>query len=400
MFKVTAHWLAQFKPTDKQYKRYSNNINIVVNPSGKVSLTFYYKDDERRQHRYNLGAYRGRPTKEFIATVNEEYARLNLGLLNGAQSTSKDELEKEWRRLQPPQSTDMDFGPLPPEYRAEVDRKKFKAIARQYCYWFKEAGKVSYVNEWTMVAKLVDGVGKAPGLGDLLPDDIRGVHVQRILDVISSDRPTSAHSLRKMCTRMWRWMKRYEHVSSTEPVADLEAQAPDPRDRLITEPELKRLVNGCHPYFMAVVLNPLRIGEHCKLHWDNIDQDLNATAVVKGGKKHEQPLTPAYIACAGSQRDKGGYLFPGRYGGHYQRTSLSNLANDWIKTCGVDGAVAHDLRKSFGSWHERQGTPFPIWDACLAHRKKGLHAVYGLYDYSNEMRKAIEVWDEYVRGLV
>jgi integrase len=98
---------------------------------------------------------------------------------------------------------------------------------------------------------------------------------------------------------------------------------------------------------MAVVLNPLRVGEHCKLHWDNIEDDLTATVVLKGGRKHEQPLTPAYIACATSQRDNGGYLFPGRYGGHYHRTSLSDLANDGIKSRGVEGAVAHDLRKSF-----------------------------------------------------
>ena len=95
MYKVTAHWLAQFKPKDKQYKRYKDNINIVVNPSGKVSLTFYYKDDDRQQHRYKLGAYRGKPTKEFIATVNEEYARLYAGLLNGAQAFWKVEHEKE-----------------------------------------------------------------------------------------------------------------------------------------------------------------------------------------------------------------------------------------------------------------------------------------------------------------
>lgn len=197
--------MAQFKPTGKQYKRYSNNINIVVNPSGKVSLTFYYKDDDRQQHRYKLGTYRGKATKEFLVVVNEEYARLNLGLLNSTQSFWKDELEKEWYRNHPTRSTDMDmdFGPLPPECQAEEDRKKFKAVAGGYCHWFKDAGKVLYVNEWTMVAKLVNGVGKAPGLGDHLPDDIRGAHVQRILDVISSDRPTSAHSLPKMCTRLW-----------------------------------------------------------------------------------------------------------------------------------------------------------------------------------------------------
>jgi len=61
-------------------------------------------------------------------------------------------------------------------------------------------------------------------------------------------------------------MKCRELVSSTEPVADLEAEALDPRDRLITEPELRRLLDGCHPYFMAVVLHPLRVGEHGKVH--------------------------------------------------------------------------------------------------------------------------------------
>ena len=398
MFRITANWLSQFKEV-KRY--YSNNIRVTVNRSGMIRLDFYFKDEYEKQHTHLLGKFKGKPDKALLDDLNQNYSDYAAQLLNGAKKFFDAEAEKEWLRNHPsPSNEDIDFGPLPPKHQAAVEASKFKAIVKEYCDWFEDQGKASADNERYLTKKLVDGVGKVKGLGNLNPEEIEGKNIQRILDEIASKHPQSANHVKKMTSRLWRWMKRRGYVSHKGAVEDLEAKAPPPRDRLVTEAELKRLVKGVHPYYLAVIINPLRLVEHCRMNWDDIDDDLNATVVVKGGRKHIQPVTERYLALGRTTREEGGHLFTGRHGkGHILRTSLSNIGFDHAKAQGIEDFHNHDLRSAFGSWHERNKTPFEVWDACLAHRKQGMRGVYGLYGYLDEKREAIEAWEEYIFSL-
>lgn len=398
--KVTANFFKRLKPQSKAYRVYEDNLKISVNPTGLIRVDFIYKDQDRKQHLILLGKFKGTPEKEMLKHIVDEHARLKLALLNGAKAFWEAEGEKEWIRNHPRPSADTEFGPLPPKYQAEADAEKFRAIVKEYCDWFEDQGKASSDNERYLTKKLVEGVGKARGLGNLNPEQIEGKHIQRILDEIASKHPQSANHVKKMTSRLWRYMKRRGYVSHKGAVEDLDAKAPPPRDRLVTEAELKRLVKGIHPYYLAVIINPLRLVEHCRMNWDDIDDDLNATVVVKGGRKHIQPVTERYLALGRSTREEGGYLFTGRHGkGHILRTSLSNLGFDHAKAKKVEDFHNHDIRSAFGSWHEKNKTPFEIWDACLAHRKQGMRGVYGLYGYLDEKREAIEAWEDYIYSL-
>ena len=402
MFRITANWCAKYQPDGRQKKYHDENIRVTVNRSGLVRLDFYFREHEQQYFRA-LGKYHGKPTKEFLVEANDEYARLSRALLFGAKAFWEDETGKAIDKAQPRPGPDdliaLKATPLPPELKAMAEGEKFSAIVKEYCDSFEAKGKVSYENERALVKKLVKGVGRAKGLGDLLPSDITAPQVQSILDALS-DRPTTANAVKKLTSRLWRWMKRRGYVTNKEAVEDLDADAPRPRDRLITESELRVLVKGCHPYFLAVVRNPMRLIEHTRVNWDQIDEDNNVTVRVKGGRNHVQPLTEAYLACGRNTRDQGGNLFTGRHGKWtILRTSLSDLCNNWIRDNEVHNATAHDLRKSFASWHERQGTSRDIWDACLAHHKPGLFGVYGLYDFLPEKREAIEAWDEFITSM-
>ena len=93
-------------------------------------------------------------------------------------------------------------------------------------------------------------------------------------------------------------------------------------------------------------------------------------------------------------------MLPGRHGyTQLLRTSLSDIGSNWAKQHGIPDHHNHDWRTTFGTWHEKQGTPFDVWDACLSHEKKGIRSVYGQYKYLPERREALQTWAEYLESF-
>jgi integrase len=402
------------------------NLSAMVNPSGKISLAFYFHADGR-QIRWKLGSYHGKPSKQILQYLNAEYQRLRSGLtaatttgLKVYQDTgnyNKDGtaifrilvgpdafLEQEHQRLMAEAETEpsddpIECPPLPKEYLDRQKRKQFRFACMQYLDWF-DSEKQSGVNERSLVGKLVDGFGSAPGLGELEPAQITGPQVQRILDAVRKKHPTTANSVKKVTSRLWSWLKRRGWVATREPILDLDAKAPPPRQRLFSEDEMPRLLTDCHPYYRALALSPLRLVEHTRVHWDRIDQDMNATVKVKDGREHVQPLTESYLSCRRTKRSGGGYLLPGRHGyTQLLRTSLSDLGAQWAAEVGIIDHHNHDWRKCFTSWGEKEHIAYDVLDACLSRKKAGLRAVYGLYGYLPEKREALTRWATYLDGL-
>ncbi len=415
MQKITAHFLKSFTPSDRQQKHRRDNLQIIVNPSGKVSLSFYYHA-AGKQSFIKLGAFKGVPSREFVDQIQAEYSRLYAALTNATGSNLKavsidgrvvfgaEAFEaQEFDRQEPQPDPNPEFGALPQKYleqrQREMEQATFRFAALLYLDQYERTHR-SASNETSLLKHLVNGYGDAKGLRDLDVGDIKEHQIQRILDEVARDYPTTAHHVRKCATRLWRWMKRRGRVESREVTKDLEAKEPPPRTRVFTEQEMKVLLTGCHQYYRAVALNPMRLAEHCRVHWDKIDADNNATVLIKGGREHIQPLTDAYIACGRTDREQGGYLLPGRHGyTQLLNTSLSEIGTAWARKQGIGDHHSHDWRSTFATWHERQKTPYDVIDSCLSHQKKGIRKVYGLYQYLDEKREALEQWAGYLRGL-
>ena len=121
---------------------------------------------------------------------------------------------------------------------------------------------------------------------------------------------------------------------------------------------------------------------------------------VKGGGEHIQPLTDAYLACGRTTRSEGGWLLPGRFGyTQLHETSLSDIGSQWGKAQGIPDHHSHDWRTTFGTWQAKQGTPYDVWDACLAHSKTGIRRVYDQWRYLPERREALQAWADYLESF-
>lgn len=396
MHKVTAHWLSQFKVKGKQYKRNQHNLSVVVNPSGKISIAFYYKADGK-QKRIPIGSYVGKPSKELIAEMNASYQSLLVDHAQGMDIVTE-RAEAQGFHDNRPQESDFDLfkaTPLPVEYT-------LRHAARLYLIDFKAQGKASYMQEGSYLKKMIEGFGNAPGVGELAPDSIQPHQLQRILDEIRKQYPRTANHSKKAVSRLWAFMKRQGMVKSREVTLDLQAPEPAARDRLLTEAELRKLSRGCHRYFLALMLNPLRVAETARMSWEMIDGDDNALLVVKSeeGRQHLQPLQDSYLQCSPTYESRDGYLFPGRHGyGHIMPNSLSEIGRKWISEVGLKDATSHDLRSACYSFGEKHGVSDKILHSVLAHKKSGLTGVYGLYDQLEERREFLEEWASYILWL-
>ena len=414
MQKITAHFLKSFKPGGKQVRHRRHNLQVITNPSGKVSLAFYFNADGK-QVTIKLGAFKGIPSQEFVTEMQAEYSRLYQGLLNasssGLKAVSVDDrvvtgaeafLEKEFDRQEtPPDPADTDFGPLPAGYAEQLQRERDAKTFRFACRRYLEDYLLTHPegSESSLLRHLVEGYGKAQGLGKLEPGAIKAHQIQSILDAQKVDMAYTAHHTKKCANRLWRWMRR-RGIVETYVTSDLEAKEPPPRERVFSEQEIAVLLDDCHPYYRAIALNPLRLVEHCRVHWDAIDEGLNATVQVKGGRDHVQPLTQAYIACGRTTREQGGWLLTGRHGNRQmQSRSLSDIGRQRGEECGIENHHSHDWRSTFATWHERQKTPYEVVDACLSHQKTGIRKVYGLYQYLDEKREALQAWADYLESF-
>jgi integrase len=246
---------------------------------------------------------------------------------------------------------------------------------------------------------LVDGYGKAKGLGKLEPKDIEGHQIQAILDALKKDQSHTPSAVRGVATRLWLWMKRRNWVKSKDASLDLDAPMPKPRDRKFNEDEIRLLLNGCSNHYRAIALNPLRIAEHCRIHWSLIDADNNATIKVKGGKQHIQPLTDDYLACSDQpRRSIGGDFFLNKRGLALTKDALSRIGTARAREVGVQNHHCHDWRQTFGVWAEKERIQFEFWDSCLSHEQQtGIRKVYGGYQYLEEKRETLEKWNDYLR---
>lgn len=60
----------------------------------------------------------------------------------------------------------------------------------------------------------------------------------------------------------------------------------------------------------------------------------------------------------------------------------------------------HDLRRTVRTGLSRLQCPNEIAEAVLGHTRGGVEGIYNLYKYDAECRKWLQVWADYLDGLI
>lgn len=89
----------------------------------------------------------------------------------------------------------------------------------------------------------------------------------------------------------------------------------------------------------------LRRGEIARVHSDDVVADSAGRSLIVRGKGDKQRIVPLPDDLAGIIMDARGYLFPGRFGGHVEKSYIG----DHISRLLPDGYAAHTLRHRFAT---------------------------------------------------
>ena len=179
--------------------------------------------------------------------------------------------------------------------------------------------------------------------------------------------------------------------------------------------ELPELINKVRKYpsrtmvigiELAILLSPRPSELRCAT-WEQFDfkkKLWNRPAeVMKGGIAHTIPLPKQAITLLKeleTYKTESPYLFPSRR--TYQEPVSDGTFNTVLKRCGYTGKqTMHGFRHIASTTLNNQfSDKEQVIEACLAHKKKGVKAVYDKSNHLEERKLVMQWWADYIEGIV
>jgi integrase len=248
-------------------------------------------------------------------------------------------------------------------------------------------------------------------LDKLSLSDVGDAELSRELDKLKRRPGEQLHAFR-VCRTFLSWCvkppRRYI------PHSPLEGYAPPTKDgtndRILSLDELKKIWLAAEGSFGALVqlliLTSARKMEIGALRWDWLVDGV-LTIPGEARKNHKSlvlPLGPLARSIMDAQPKKGSYVFPGRLltDTHINPGSFGKPKRALDLKSGVSGYGLHSLRKTTAT-NMASFTPPHILQAILGHSSgpvSQLQALYNKYEYLEEKRAALQLWEEKLISLL
>jgi len=203
------------------------------------------------------------------------------------------------------------------------------------------------------------------------------------------------------------------------------------RDRVLSDDELRalwrttdRLSYPYGPLYRILALTGLRLGEVCGARWSEFDLERREWTIpaermkkVKGGAKPVMvPLTDAMLDVLESlpRFHNGDFVFthtgkqplkPALFSDPKERLDrvmleeLAAMAGDASRVT-LPPFVNHDIRRTVRTHLSALRIGEEVREAVLAHVRPGIKGVYDKYQYLDEKREALTLWNTRLRDIV
>ncbi len=363
--KFTPMTIKHLKPSEKVVEYFEEghgkgegSFGLRVNPSGiKTWFIMYWSRDGKRK-RYTLGRYPALSLKQAREKAKKYFYEISEGKdpqNKKIQYRKSETLNDLWDAyLESPRATDK----APVTLREE--RRKYEKHIRAT-------------------------------IGSLKLQDIERRDISRILQQVASTGPINANRLYALLSMLFNMAVSHGWIPYS-PMAGMQKPggAERPRQRVLSDQEIKSLWPILPDYFKMILLTGQRPGEVYAMHSRDIDFQgalwIIPAVQTKTGFANAVPLSQQAIRLI---PEREGYCFPSTKGnGHIKWT---NKVRERIQQkAGIYGWTAHDLRRTARTMLSRLGVPSHVSERVLGHKMGGIEGVYDTYDYLKEKRQALD----------
>ena len=337
---------------------------------------------------------------------------------------------REWRKLVKKQ---IDPG-------AEEQRKRgnsFRAVAEQFiAHINRQKLRTAPVMEYRLRETFIEKWGGRP-ISEISADDIKRI----IRKSVEDGAKYQAFHHFALIRRLFNWaigtddygiqFNPCDRLNSGDLIGERQA-----RDRVLTDDELRALWRVTErmdypfgPLYRLLALTGLRLGEACGAHWSEFDLKRREWTIpasrmkkVKGGAKPFMvPLTDKVIELLNAlpRFNSGEFLFshshgkrplkPNQFSDVKERLDammleeLKQIAAESKKDpkrAALPAFVNHDIRRTVRTHLSALRIGEEVREAVLAHVRPGIKGVYDQYQYLDEKREALTLWNARLRSIV
>lgn len=313
---------------------------------------------------------------------------------------------------------DLEAGKDPKADTKKAARTGTERIADLYETWC-----IQHVNllRSAKEVKRIFATNILPILGDRIASTVERKDIIRLVDdIVYADRknpkPVMGRAVLAQLSSFFSWCLSRDIVAINPCFGAKKPIGGKPRDRVLTDAELKRLWDCATqegwPFGDAIkllLLTGARRAEVFGARWSEIDLKGQIWTLpaerAKNDQVHMIPLSkPALDILKSIQRlDGEALLFPAANGSGKSASGISRVKRRLDVALGTDDWVIHDLRRTVATGLQRLGIRFEVTEAILNHvsgAKGGVAGIYQRHNWADEKRDALQRWSQELLGIV
>jgi integrase len=363
---------------DSELKGFGLRLHVDANNKLLRSFVIQYRFGNR-QRKINLGDAAKITVKQARDKAKEHFAQITLGV-------DPAEVKEEQRRA----SAALRFDNAVSQY-LDQQEKRLRLASFKNCKLYL-TGSQYFAN-----------------LHGMPVNEITRSHVSTAIDKIASRGTTvTASRCRAWLSGFFVWCLERGHADSNPVIDSATVKASPPRDRVLSDDELRAVWNACGDdsfgkIVRLLILTGCRRQEIGGLRWSEIDLD-NGTLTIPGSRTknkraHTLPITEAMreiIESVPRQIDRD-WLFGERAEGFTGWNSMLTFNS------GVKDWTLHDLRRTVATGMANLDVDPHIVEAALNHasgHKAGVAGTYNRAKYVPQIARAFALWCDHVASVV
>jgi len=376
----------------KRYIEWDDNsrglgtLGIRVTPAGRKSWVFMYK-------------YRGRARMLTLGS----FPRLSLASAHQAAGAAMTALERQ-------------EDPAVAEVSARREARRAPTVAdlaREYLERWAKPHKRSWAEDERILNRDI-----LPAWGHERARGITRRDVIALLDtILDRGAPIQANRTLALLSRMFRFAVERDLLAASPCFAVRAPSRESPRDRVLTEDEIRVFWRGLDQARMGQSLRlALRLqlvtaqrrGEIVNALWAEFDWAGGWWTIpksrAKNGLAHRVPLTSLALELLTELKTLAGespWVCPSPYGDKpITDRALTRALASAQAIFAIPHFTPHDLRRTAASLMSSLRIPRLVVGKILNHAEAGITAVYDRHTYDAEKRQALEVWAHHLQVIL